>query len=230
MTDQPEVSIVLMAKAAVPGEVKTRLAKHLSPNGACAVHVAMMQCVLARMIRHFPPASGFSHALAVPGGPSTELGIQTPEGWGIIDQGSGDLGDRLAHVWQHLGGGRVAFFGVDSPDLPTGQMGEIKTGFADANVDAMVGPTFDGGYWTLAAKCFDRRLLTGIDWGTSSVYDQTIEAGQNAQLRMGTLGQWHDVDEIEDLRSLSSRLAEQSEPALVELHERIASALKEYSS
>ena len=81
----------------------------------------------------------------------------------VLDQGEGDLGRRLDRVWRAAGtASPIAFFGADSPDVPDAALREIPAALAEC--DVAVGPVEDGGYWTLAARRYQPRLLAGIDW------------------------------------------------------------------
>jgi rSAM/selenodomain-associated transferase 1 len=212
-----------MAKRPVPGRVKTRLvAGGLSAHQAAAVHAAMLECVLARV----PAALPGRAILALDGSPAEplthsdpELSVHVPSDIQTLDQGTGDLGQRLDHVWQIIDPGPVAFFGVDSPDVPTQALASIYDSLARA--DAAVGPVTDGGYWCLAARRYAPELITGIDWGTHAVYHQTREAARVAGLNLLDLPAWHDVDTADDLDALRQRIHAATDPALLRLRQRL---------
>lgn len=213
---------VIMAKRPVPGRVKTRLIGGLSDRQAACVHAAMLECVLERLGKTLPGRV----VLALDGdidnpltGSDTGLKVTVPAGVEVIDQGTGDLGQRIGHVWQIIGSGPAVFFGVDSPDIPT----QVLTTLYDSlnHAHAAVGPVEDGGYWCLAARRYTPELLAGIDWGTFAVYHQTREAARNAGLTLHELPHWHDVDTAEDLSALLTRLRDTREPALTRLKQRL---------
>lgn len=197
-------ALIVMAKTAAPGKVKTRLTPPLTADQAAAVHQAMLDCVLARLAG-LAAQHDFEAVLATTG----DLNAQ---GWRSIDQGDGDLGERIARVWQMLGHPPAAFFGVDSPDLPGGHLRAVADVLTSADPVAAIGPVGDGGYWTLAATKPTPALLSGIDWGTSSVYHQTHERAVAAGVTLTDLPAWHDVDDFNDLDALLQRSAKSDDP------------------
>lgn len=223
MTMRPDraTHVVVMAKPVMPGRVKTRLIPDLGPQRSAAVHAAMLQCVLRRAVKHLDKPNhrgGFFLAVdhtALPG-PDTPLfpGLDISPSWRLIDQGRGDLGQRLAHVWQAIGDGAI-FLGIDSPDAPAESLAHIVPALAHA--DIAVGPVHDGGYWTIAGRQFDRRILERIDWGTPSVYHQTLDAARRSGLRVAELERWYDVDTLDDLLALMVRIDQTRDPALMQL-------------
>lgn len=211
-----------MAKPATPGRVKTRLIGNtLDAGQAAAVHQAMLDCVLERVASWLP---GGRRVLALAGAGGAHGGAAAP-GWEVVDQGEGDLGARLLHVWAAVGGGAVAFLGVDSPDVPGEALRAL--GGSVTRSAAAAGPTEDGGYWTLAARELNASLVTRIDWGTPKVYDQTRAAAARAGLTFETLPPWDDVDTASDLARLRARLEVAAEPPLVRLRDRLRAILKD---
>ncbi|MEE9404615.1 MAG: TIGR04282 family arsenosugar biosynthesis glycosyltransferase [Algisphaera sp.] len=215
-------TVVVLAKAAVPGQVKTRLTlgdNGLSPENAAAVHAAMMQATLDR-VALFTQAQ---HGLLAMDHPAMAPQAARKAGWTVIDQGDGTLGDRIARAWAAAGNGPVAFFGVDCPDVPSHALASIQSTLQDH--DAAVGPVDDGGYWTLAAARPHPELLVDIDWGTGAVYDQTQNAAARAHIQLAALPQWHDVDHPADLLALRDRLHQsrqhRHDPALDQLADEI---------
>ena len=224
-----------MAKAATPGRVKTRLTSALTTRQAAQVHRAMLVCVLARVLawQQQDRRVQLVVAMASGDGRTPDEALRDTIGhadevvalWSasraarILPQGRGDLGDRLLWVWRTAGGGPAMFLGADSPDVP--QAAWEATMAALDQFDAAVGPADDGGYWTLAARQPEPALLTGIDWGTSSVYDQTSQKARDAGISLTSLPAWHDVDTPADLEALRHRLAQTSSPLLQQLRQRL---------
>lgn len=209
-----------MARLPVAGRVKTRLIGPFSAHMAAEIHLAMMQCVLARAARELALAFDCHFTLALDG-PVSASDAWIPPQWHVADQGKGDLGARIDHVWSALDSGPAMFLGVDSPDLPTGHLWAAAR---TAQSSAAVGAVADGGYWTLAAPTLYPPLITAIDWGTANVYHQTVDRARQAQIPLVTLPAWHDVDDARDLEALQRRLHGTQDPALRSLAERIQAA------
>jgi len=213
------INLVIMAKPAIPGCVKTRLIGRLCPNEAAEIHAAMLTCVLSRVRTHISLDAQVNPILAMDNTLSRESSNQCPlkidSHWRQIDQGSGDLGQRLERVWRRISSDPVVFLGADSPDVPEELLRSIVPALNHA--DVAIGPVDDGGYWTLAAREFQPKILANIDWGTPSVYYQTCTAASQAGLCAASLESWHDVDRPDDLVALRHRIDCTQEPALVRL-------------
>lgn len=240
-------AVVVMAKRPIAGRVKTRLQPTFTAIGAAAVHQAMMLCVLERLESVFGPmGADLVLALDVEVSEAVEpawqaaTGLAFPSKWRGVRQGSGHLGDRINFVADEVlaretrvtpnsepldQGDAIAFFGVDSPDLPSYVLASL--GHSLKHGTAAVGPVEDGGYWTLAAKPWRASLVADIDWGTAKVYHQTIEAIAQSELASVALTPWFDVDQPEDLVALQQRLNDatgsnkSTDPALQRLAEQL---------
>jgi uncharacterized protein len=191
--------IIVFAKAPVPGRVKTRLIPALGPDGAADL--------AARMLR-----DTWAAAAAVAGAvvevctdPAPGDGAWTgrlPEGSKVADQGEGDLGARLARAAARAigDGDRVLLIGTDCPGLTERRLREACRDLETH--DAVIHPTFDGGYALLGLTRFDASIFADIAWSGESVARATIG-------RIGALG-WrlhlgetlHDIDRPDDLAAL----------------------------
>ncbi|MHC5002158.1 MAG: TIGR04282 family arsenosugar biosynthesis glycosyltransferase [Planctomycetota bacterium] len=204
MISRSALTAILLAKRPEPGRVKTRLVRSngLDAAGAAALGRAMLLCTLRRLetvtdlvVAVTPDGSGADIA--------ADLGRRDLR---IVDQGDGDLGQRLERLWDLVcPAGPVAFFGMDTPDVPDAAIAAIGPALREA--DLAIGPTEDGGFWTLAGQRRHPRLLSGIDWGTEAVYDQTCRRAASAGLTVRRLPTWRDVDEPEDVGALRRRLS-----------------------
>ncbi len=103
----PPVRVVLFARFPTPGRAKTRLLPVLDPDAAAALHARLVERTLALM-----RASGLPFEVQMTGASLTQfaqwLGSDTP----LVDQGDGDLGDRMGRVIPP-----AIIIGADIPDL-----------------------------------------------------------------------------------------------------------------
>jgi len=218
---------VVMAKDPTPGAVKSRIVgERFDPHDASAIADAMLCCVVDRL-----RGRGGEVVLAVSpddaaAGLADRLGGRFAD---VLGQGSGDLGERMNRVWRRVADERpVAFFGVDSPDVPDDSLRSIRVALEDH--DAAIGPTDDGGYWTLAARRPIPALLQNIDWGSANVYDATLRRATGRDVAIASLPAWYDVDEPADVDELLQRITRPgrpSDPALDHLARRLGSIVSE---
>ncbi len=203
------VHAVVMAKYPEPGRGKSRLiSDSLSAETASEIAMAMIQCMIRRLGIFGQVILGVT-----PDGFSSEMSRRLgPPHVRIVDQGPGNLGQRLDRVWNEVGIDQaIAFFGMDSPDIPIEWLKMIPVSLDRS--DLALGSTEDGGYWTLAARRYVPLVLREIDWGSESVYHQTCQRAKKAGYTIDELPVWPDVDEPEDLMKLRLRLAEMKSSA-----------------
>ncbi len=244
---------VVMAKVPVAGNVKTRLAAGNGGRGggsdgsgadgigderAARVAAAMAECVIARLQNVFgrsqvivavSPDDAIASADASNSTTTQHPWILSlPDGVRVVPQGSGDLGQRMIRIWQSVDQ-PVAFFGMDSPDVPTEVLqANLHSPLAqDAGADSAswIGPTPDGGYWTLASSTYQPRLLQDISWGSESVFAETKAIASRLNVPFHELPIWNDVDTHGDLRALMGRLTTTDEPELQQLLDQLSDIL-----
>jgi uncharacterized protein len=194
---RPRRALVVIAKEPVPGAVKTRLAPVLGADGAARAAAAMLadtvaviaQVDAARWVCFAPPDARERMARLAPG-------------CGLLAQVEGNLGDRLAGCFAALLGGgadRVVIVGADTPQVPRATYQEA---FALLDqVDVVLGPAVDGGYYLVGAKAVLPELFVGVPMGTEVVLQVTIQRAIHRRLRIGTVPMLRDLDRLEDLRA-----------------------------
>ncbi len=221
------MQIAILAKPPVAGHSKTRLIGPLTAGQAAEIHAAMVHCTLERVAAALGDTPEYELLLALDRSVGTPVGDPIDDAWlgtaarrwRIMDQGTGDLGERLDRLWCHRRRCPTLFLGTDCPDVPRDTLRAIPGSLSSGEV--CIGPAADGGYWTLGARQPRPELLVGIDWGTASVYHQTLAAARRAGLPVSILGAWSDVDTIDDLSRLRQRLADADERPLSALRQRL---------
>ena len=211
MTSAPperRTRIAVFAKAPVPGEVKTRLAPMLGPDGAAALHAGLVRQALATAAQagvgpvELWCAPDESHAFFTRCAEQFALTLHR--------QAGADLGERMRATFDHgLGAGdRVILIGSDCPALGPGDLREAASAL-DTN-DAAIAPAEDGGYVLIALSRPVPELFSGIAWGSAAVMGATRSRLAGARVRWKELPARWDVDRPEDYARLQreGRLSE----------------------
>jgi rSAM/selenodomain-associated transferase 1 len=123
----------------------------------------------------------------------------------VIAQRGSDLGERLAHVFEdvfRLGIDSVVVMGSDLPDLPPRLIQDALAALHDARDRVVLGPAADGGYYLVGMNRLHPALFRRIDWSTSRVLAQTLDAAKAERLEVLLLDKWRDVDSTADLEQL----------------------------
>jgi rSAM/selenodomain-associated transferase 1 len=139
-------------------------------------------------------------------GVSPEVAVETQQG--------SDLGDRLSHAFNHKwseGFRKIVFIGTDSPLL---RVEDLHAAFEalDAN-EVVLGPATDGGYYLIGVSASLPMLFSGISWGTSEVFRETVQLLETNAIRWRRLREGFDLDTYEDLVNFY-RLLKESPMAL----------------
>lgn len=196
-----ETRLIVFAKAPVAGLCKTRLIPALGAAGAARLAATMLAHAVQQAV-----ASGVGEVeLCVSPAPQDPLWTGLLPGHPAVhlsDQGSGDLGARMARAAQRaLQAGRSALLmGTDCPALTA----ERLRAAADAlrTHDAVMVPATDGGYVLLGLNRFDDRVFSDMAWSTATVAADTQRRFQRLGWSAATLAPLHDIDEPDDLRWL----------------------------
>lgn len=189
--------IVIFARAPIAGAAKTRLIPALGADGAAALAHRMLLAT-AREAMTVMMAQVELCVTPAPGDPAW-AGVLPDGEYRLADQGAGDLGARLARAAERViaKGDRVLLIGADCPGLTGRRLAsacwELETH------DAVIHPTFDGGYALLGLNRTDSSLFEGIDWSTPAVARQTIGKVRDLGWRLHLGETLHDVDEPADL-------------------------------
>ena len=216
----------ILTRVPEPGMTKTRLAKSIGDDAAANVAQAMARCTIARWSLAAPATVAITPDGAAQRMRQHLTGIPDVT---IVDQGDGSLGERIERSWLRAVGDHSGIvLGTDSPDVPMSLMHATMRRAMDN--DVVLGPTTDGGYWTLAMRQWIPEMVRDIEWGTSVVFSTSVEQARHVGASISVLPRWYDVDEIADLRALRRRLRQlmvaptespASQELLTELHEAL---------
>jgi uncharacterized protein len=184
-----DVRVVAFARFPVAGMCKTRLIPAVGAQGAATIHTKLVEICVAAM-----RGSGLSIELWTTGAEASAFREWLGGDIAFIDQGEGDLGDRLARAAAPY---PVIFIGSDAPDLDADRL--IAAATALANAPAVIGPAEDGGYYLLGLNAPAPWLFTDMDWGTETVFEETMRRFAAFGITPTVLEMLADVDRPEDL-------------------------------
>ena len=129
----------------------------------------------------------------------------TPDGWQArepfwpfvlphLEQGLGDVGQRMLRVFRRLPPGPAIIVGSDIPDLAPAH---VARGFAAlGSADMVLGPADDGGYWLIGLSARARRIdpFQGVRWSSPWALADT-ERALPAGFRLALVDRLADVDD-----------------------------------
>jgi rSAM/selenodomain-associated transferase 1 len=122
------------------------------------------------------------------------------EGIDLASQPSGDLGRRLEEAFATsfaAGAAAAVAIGTDCPDLTPEIIAEAGAALAD--VDLVLGPATDGGYYLIGLRTPAPPLFREVAWGQTSVLAETLDRAAAIGLSHRLLRTLADVDRPEDL-------------------------------
>ncbi|MET8519052.1 DUF2064 domain-containing protein [Nocardioides sp. NPDC004968] len=191
-------TILLVAKAPVPGLVKTRLAADVGEATATAGAAAALldtieACALAVGPDRCRLALSGDLADAVR---ADEIGTALT-GWTIAPQRGSGLGERLANAHAEVTG-PVVQIGMDTPQVTPAGLLAVAGGLDAA--DAVLAPAEDGGWWALALRDPSAATaLRDVPMSTPQTYAATRSALEGLGLRVAAGERLRDVDHLADV-------------------------------
>ena len=197
--------LIQFAKSAVPGKVKTRLVPPLTTYQAADLHTCLVIHTCSILC-----GTQLGEVQLWLTGEQQEPLIEYCRAVGkfrLRQQCQGDLGDKMAHA---LRGGlsrheRVILVGSDAPAIDAAYLQAANE--ALDTVDVVLGPALDGGYVLMGLKRFSPHLFMGVEWGTNSVLDETVQRVEELGWSCSLLPEIADIDRPEDLRLLPQTLS-----------------------
>ncbi len=192
--------VAVFAKAPVAGQVKTRLAAMLGPDGAAGLHAGLVRQTLSTALL----ANLGTLELWCAPDESHAFFERCARDFGAVlkAQAGGDLGARMRHAFDdaHAAGERLILVGSDCPALKAEHL--VAAAAALESDDAVFAPAEDGGYVLVALSRPLPGIFDGIAWGTASVMAATRERLRDSGARWRELPTLWDVDHPADYERL----------------------------
>jgi rSAM/selenodomain-associated transferase 1 len=187
------MTVIVLAKAPIPGRVKTRLCPPCTPQAAALIAAAALADTL--------DVAGPDAVLALSGtaDPAWTAGRR------VIAQRGDGLAERLVHAFAdgHRPGRATVLIGMDTPQVTP----ELLAGAVRAldGADAALGLAADGGWWALGLHDpAHAEVLRTIPTSTADTGRQTLQALRDKGLRVVLLPELRDVDTAEDAYAVAA--------------------------
>ena len=176
------VQLLVLAKAPVPGRVKTRLCPPLTPEQAADVAAAALADTLDA-VRATPVAR---RVLVLDG-------VLAAPGLEVLPQRGGPLDERLGAAFDDVDPDLPALLvGMDTPQLTPVDLADAARALLAA--DAVLGLADDGGWWALGLRRPRGDLLRGVETSRDDTGRRQLERLARAGLRTTMLPTRTDVD------------------------------------
>lgn len=206
-------TILVFARAPVPGASKTRLIPTLGASGAARLQAQLLARTLDEVAK-------VRNVLRVLCADSEESGLwlaqhMLPTGWQLSVQRGEDLGERMHDALLNAvsTAGQAILIGSDIIDFSAEDLMQALHVLREGS-EVVLGPAADGGYWLIGASVeIPASLFTGLDWGGPDVYRETCRRCDDLGLRLKRLALRHDIDVPEDLRAHAGPLKTLKDPA-----------------
>lgn len=194
-----------MAKAPVPGRVKTRLCPPLSPEEAAEVAAAALADTLEAVAACAAPRK----VIALAGDPGPWL----PSGFQIVPQRGAGLDERLTAAWADTGGPGLQI-GMDTPQVTAALLDD---GLARLDhTDAALGFALDGGWWGIALRRPHARAFAGVPMSTHHTGARQLERLRSLNLDVALLPVLQDIDDPDDVAEVAATIPTSRTAAVAE--------------
>jgi hypothetical protein len=193
--------IIVFAKAPIVGHVKTRLAKDMDASLVVLLYRNFVKDIIDKI-------SDMGHPIKIfydPPGSESLMREWLGDYHELVLQTGFDLGQKMSNAFEYVfkhGNRQAVLMGADLPDLP-------KKIISDAmhvlkSKDAVIGPAADGGYYLIgfSSATYLQTIFTDIAWGSSAVFQKTMDILTSSGLLVHPLPEWRDVDDYDDLKDL----------------------------
>ena len=196
--------IVIFVRSPEKGTVKTRLTAVLDED----MVLDLYRCFVLDLLRTLSHTTLGLRVCFYPAEAKKKVADWLGEDYVYMAQQGRGLGERLENAFIAAfadGFSKVVIIGSDSPDLPCGILEEAISCLASN--DAVIGPAVDGGYYLIGfnSQRFLTEVFRGVEWGTSTVFERTMDILNRHGCQVQVLPPWPDIDTYEDLEAFIRR-------------------------
>ncbi len=176
------------------GKCKTRLAATVGDQTALDIYLFLLEHT-ANITKNLQAAKQVHYSVFL-----GENDIWENEYYDKTVQHGADLGIRMANAFKagfRDGFKKIIIIGSDVYDI---SQEDLENAFKQLDeVDYVIGPAEDGGYYLFGMRTFIPSLFKDKEWGTSSVFEKTMDDLKNKNVHL--LEMRNDVDIYEDIKN-----------------------------
>jgi rSAM/selenodomain-associated transferase 1 len=188
-------TLLVIAKAPLPGRAKTRLCPPCTPAQAARLAESSLRDTLdvvaaTPATRRVLVFEGDGHAWR-------------PPSFELIPQRGDGLADRLAAAFEDIDGPAL-LVGMDTPQLTPRLLRDGLDALARPGVDAVLGPAVDGGYWSIGLREPCAAVFAGVPMSAANTC--AVQRRRLADLGLAVHEQptLLDVDTFADARAVAA--------------------------
>jgi len=209
--------LIVIAKAPVPGQVKTRLTPPFTPQEAARLAEAALTDTLeaaahAPFSRRVLALAGASstlhgrHGVGVAHGGWLPRAEWLPRGFEVTGQHGQGLDERIAAALDDAYARLpvpVVLIGMDTPQVTPALLESVARPLARGEADAVFGPARDGGFWLLGLRRPDPSLVLGVPMSQTHTGRGQLSRLLRASLRVRLAPELIDVDTAADAHEVA---------------------------
>ena len=201
-------ALIIFAREPKAGQVKTRMLKTLEQDFVTDLYKAFIQDVV-QMAEQVKCDGKFLYYADQEGEvPFLQQFACTFE---LQRQQGAQLGERMHRALMDAkaqGFERMVIIGTDCIEISPQ---DIETAFQTLDThDYCIGPSQDGGYYLIGTSKPRLEAFTGINWGTETVREATVQILDQIQCSHATLPVKEDMDTIDSVQNFMERMSQSS--------------------
>ena len=191
-------ALIIFAKAPVPGKVKSRLIPAIGKHKATSLYKQLLSKTIDTAMQ-----SGFSSIQLWINGNLKHPDIfefKHRYGLKLYSQHGPTLGARMCNAFDTVlrNHSYAVLIGSDCPSLIVSDIQQAAA-YLENNMDVVLGPAEDGGYYLIGLRKNNFQLFNNIKWGTASVAKETCARIDSLNWKSGFLPKRKDLDRTLDL-------------------------------
>lgn len=186
--------LIIFVKNAIPGKVKTRLAKTMGEQKAMEVYQQLLKYT-HQATHKLPMDKAVYYSDSIETGDIWDTGDYKK----LVQEGS-DLGKRMLNAFKagfSKNYKKIIIIGSDCPEITSKIITEAFDALPQNNF--VIGPTHDGGYYLLGMASLYAVLFKNKRWSSDEVLHDTLVDIRNMNGSYKLLKELTDIDREDDL-------------------------------